>query len=44
MQNVHMSEQDVDILHHLRTGALDPLAELDLDALHRLRTSAFDVP
>ena len=42
MQNVHMSEQDVDILHQLHTGALDRLAELDLDTLHRLRSDAFD--
>src|SRR5215469_18529542 len=42
MQNVHMSEQDVDILHQLATGALDCLAELDLDTLHCLRTAAFD--
>ena len=42
MQNVHMSEQDVDILHQLRGGALDPLAELDLDTLYRLRGGAFD--
>ena len=42
MQNVHMSERDVDILHHVRTEALDGLAELDLDTLHRLRSDAFD--
>lgn len=42
MQNVYVSEQTVDILHHLRNGALDRLAELDLDALHRLRSGAFD--
>jgi hypothetical protein len=35
IENVHVSERDVDIFDHLRTGALDRLAELDLDALHR---------
>ena len=45
MQNVHVFEQDVDVLHHPSTGAVDSLGDcgdLDLDTLDRLRSDAFD--